>query len=275
MTDQECTAFLQWALPQLQLRWPGFRKVRGQVCKRLRRRLRDLGLDDFAAYRGRLLADPAEWRFLDQCCHVTISRFFRDRGVFETLRRKVLPAIARCAEREKRPAQIWSAGCASGEEPYMLKILWDLEIAESFPAASLSLIATDVDATMLSRAREACFAATSLRELPSCLAERAFDRVGDLYCVKLQHRHGIDFLRQDLRLEAPKPLFDLILCRYLAFTYFALPLQEQVLARMMEHLSPDGYLVIGTHERLPGDGTMLTALAGAPQVFQKTAAREH
>ena len=91
MNDTDCTAFLQWALPQINLRWPGFRKVRNQVCKRLMRRMRDLQLADFAAYRVRLEADPTEWRIVDECCHITISRFFRDRGVFEVLRRRVLP----------------------------------------------------------------------------------------------------------------------------------------------------------------------------------------
>ena len=54
MNDTDCTAFLQWALPQLELRWPGYRKVRRQVCKRLRKRMAELGIDGFAGYRSRL-----------------------------------------------------------------------------------------------------------------------------------------------------------------------------------------------------------------------------
>ena len=87
MNDPDCTAFLQWALPQINLRWPGFRKVRRQVCKRLKRRMHDLQLADFAAYRARLEDDRTEWEVVDRCCHITISRFFRDRGVFEALRK--------------------------------------------------------------------------------------------------------------------------------------------------------------------------------------------
>jgi len=54
MHDPDCTAFLQWALPRLDLRWAGFRKVRTQVCKRLKRRIRLLGLSGFTAYRDLL-----------------------------------------------------------------------------------------------------------------------------------------------------------------------------------------------------------------------------
>ena len=229
----------------------------------------DLKLADFAAYRARLEADPTEWRILDEYCHITISRFFRDRGVFEALRGRVLPAIAVRAKREGRDACIWSAGCASGEEPSTLKILWDLEVARSCPGVPLSLIATDVDATMLARAREACFGATSLHELPPHLIEQAFDPIGPRFRVKQQHREGIDFLDQDLRAEAPTPQFDLILCRYVAFTYFAPPLREQVLARLVDRLLPDGYLAIGTHERLPAKNAALMPLAGAPHIFEK------
>jgi chemotaxis protein methyltransferase CheR len=272
MNDTDCTAFLQWALPQLDLRWPGFRKVRGQVCKRLRKRMSELGIDDFADYRSRLAADPPEWQVLDECCHITISRFFRDRGVFESLRRRVLPDIAARAGAEQRAARIWCAGCASGEESYTLKILWDLEVAKLYPGVSLSIVATDIDEAMLACAREGCFKATSLHELPPHLTEQAFERMGPLFCVKPVHREGIDFLYQDLRWQAPMPPFDLILCRYVAFTYFAPLLQKQVLARLDDRLLPDGYLAIGTHERLP-EGAKLTPMVGTTQIFKKASAR--
>jgi chemotaxis protein methyltransferase CheR len=70
-------------------------------------------------------------------------------------------------------------------------------------------------------------------------------------------------------LEAPALPFDLILCRYVAFTYFALPLQKQVLARLAHQLLPGGHLVIGTHEQLPRNGITLMAVADAPQIFMK------
>ena len=273
--DRDCTVFLQWALPHRDFRWPGFRKVRRQVCKRLKRRIRELGLDDLAAYRRRLEADPAEWRAFDQCCHITISRFFRDRGVFEVLHKCVLPDIARRVARERRPAQIWSAGCASGEEPYTLKIIWDREVACSVPGAPASIVATDVDETVLARARRGCFEPTSLRELPPHLLEEAFDRVGPLYCIKPRHREGVEFLHQDLRSEAPALLFDLILCRYVAFTYFAEPLQQQVLVRIMDRLAPHGYLAIGTHEQVPSVEPALQSLDGAPQILRRVGVAEN
>ena len=268
MSDADCVAFLQWALPHLDMRWTGFRKVRGQVCKRIKRRLKDLGLDGYSAYRQLLETDPAEWGVFDECCHITISRFFRDRDVFELLRKRILPELARNAAQEGRSLRIWSAGCASGEEPYTLKILWDLEVAPACPGVSLMMLATDIDEAMLKRAREGCFEEHSLHDLPPHLVASAFDQSADLFCVRPQHRKGLTFLFQDLRSEMPAGAFDLVLNRYVAFTYFALPLQRQILRKTLEHLLPQGYLVIGKHERLPEDLPQLVPIAGTRQVFQ-------
>ncbi len=125
---------------------------------------------------------------------------------------------------------------------------------------------------MLARAHEGCFEATSLHELQPSLIAQAFDRVDTRYCVKPGHRAGIKFLNQDLRAEMPSRVFDLILRRYVAFTYFAESLQCEVLAGMLERLRPRGYLVLGTHEQLPDDIAELRALFGAPQIFQRRAA---
>ena len=77
MKDSDCVDFLQWALPRLGLRWPGFRKVRKQVCKRVDRRLRELGVPDAKTYRDFLEKHREEWSVLDSFCRIPISRFYR------------------------------------------------------------------------------------------------------------------------------------------------------------------------------------------------------
>jgi chemotaxis protein methyltransferase CheR len=252
MRDDECVIFLQWALPRLDLAWPGFRKVRGQVCKRIKRRMHSLGIASLADYRAKLEADPAEWPVLDGFCRITISRFWRDQSTFAMLKHEVLPEIARRATAEGREARIWSAGCASGEEPYTVKILWDLEVGPRFPGVSLDVVATDLDEALLDRARRACYPAASLRELPPELTAQAFTEGNGCRCVKAAHKQGIQFLQQDVRNEAPPGCFDLVMCRNLAFTYFAPKRQEVVLERIRASLNPGGFLVIGSHEHLPG-----------------------
>ena len=95
MKDTECVEFLRWALPRLHLSWPGFRKVRRQVCRRVERRRQELGLADVAAYRARLEERAEEWAVLDGLCRVTISRFYRDRGLWDFLERDIHVESAR------------------------------------------------------------------------------------------------------------------------------------------------------------------------------------
>src|SRR4051794_33421873 len=143
--DDPCVAFLQWALPRLGLRWPGFRKVRRQVCRRIARRVAELGLADLDAYREHLLGHPEEWEVLRALTPVTISRFARDRAVFAALRETVLPALAAAARETGRDrVRAWSAACASGEVAYTLAMLWD----DGLP---LEVLATDVHPPVLAR----------------------------------------------------------------------------------------------------------------------------
>jgi chemotaxis protein methyltransferase CheR len=81
--DPDGVQFLQWGLPRLHLRWPGFRKVRRQVYKRLNRRMLDLQLSGLDEYRVYLENHPTEWAILDTLCWISISRFYRDKGVFQ------------------------------------------------------------------------------------------------------------------------------------------------------------------------------------------------
>jgi chemotaxis protein methyltransferase CheR len=265
MRDADCICFLQWALPQLDMHWPGFRKVRRQVCKRVKRRIDALGLNGFASYRQRLEADPQEWRILDQCCHISISRFFRDRAVFEYLCGGILPAIAERARAERRQARCWSAGCASGEEPYSVRILWNLAVKGATDA--LSIVATDVDEALLARARDGCYGRTSLREIPPQLTSQAFARDGSRFCVRPQYREGVKFLKQDLRSGAPAGPFDLVLCRNIAFTYFGPLLRQKVAAIITDSLIPGGFLVVGTHEEV--DDPRLVAVPRMLHIFTK------
>ena len=112
--DQELTTFLQWALPQLHMRWEGFRRVQGQVGKRLARRARELALDGAPAYRAFLEQHPEEWAVLDALLYVTISRFRRDRGVWDALERYILPALYERSRRWGRhELRVWCAGCGA------------------------------------------------------------------------------------------------------------------------------------------------------------------
>ena len=270
IADRRCVEFLQWALPQLGLRWAGFRKVRRQVCRRLRLRLGELELADLDAYREYLDAHPEEWTVLDTLTPITISRFYRDAQVFRALEHQVLPALASAAAADARDGMgAWSAGCASGEEAYTLALLWHGTLAARFPTLHFEVLASDIDPAMLRRAREATYDASSLRDLPAHWRDRGFTRRAGRYCLRPEHRDLVSVRDHDLRTPPPAEPFDLVLCRNAAFTYLAAAGRHTALARLTGALRRGGALVIGLHESLPEPHACLTAWPGTRAIFRR------
>ena len=252
MANTEYGSFLQWALPRLGLRWAGYRRVRGQVEKRVRRRIAELQLPNPAAYRTWLEADANEWNVLRGLAVVTISRFYRDRGVWDQLGEEVLSLAARQAVAAgDDELRCWSIGCASGEEPYTLSILWILTLAARYPGLRLRILATDVDQHVLARAQNAEYSAATLRDLPAGWRDQAFDRRGGVFQVRARFRAPVELRRQDIRLVLPEDTFRVIFCRNLVCTYFEEPLEQQTLHRILSRLELGGFFVLGRHEGLP------------------------
>jgi chemotaxis protein methyltransferase CheR len=265
----ECVEFLQWCLPRMRMRWEGFRKVRSQVCKRIGRRMRELDLEDFGGYKRYLEAHSEEWTRLDGMSRVTISRFYRDRGVFEALETEVLPELSAAAlERCEGVIRAWSCGCASGEEAYSLAIVWRARVATRFPQVQLEIIATDADPGMIERARSGVYSEGSLRELPPDLRQAAFEGIGEGHRIRASFREGVDWLVQDVRTESPRGPFDLVLCRNLVLTYYDETLQREVIERVASAIRPRGAAVIGSHERFPDLDASFEAWSGALPIYR-------
>jgi chemotaxis protein methyltransferase CheR len=267
----EGVAFLQWALPKMGFRWPGFRKVRRQVLRRIGRRMGDLHLASLDAYRGYLEQHTDEWSVLDSFCRISISRFYRDRDVFDCLTDNVLSEAARrVLARGGGELRCWSAGCASGEEPYTLSIIWDLCVGPAFPDVSLRIVATDVESQMIRRAREGVYPSSSLKDLPEAWRKSAFEEADGEFTLKRAFRRRIQWLQQDVRTQTPGGQFDLVLCRHLAFTYFDDSVQRQVIARFVERLDPGGYLVTAKKEDPPDDLPGLEAAHSHLGIYRRT-----
>ena len=255
MRDDDLVEFLQWALPRLERKWSGYRKVRGQVGGRIRDRLVELGLGDLDAYRDYLREHQEEWEVLDRFCRITISKFYRGRATWDLLREDVLPELVRRARRAGRERlRAWSIGCASGEEPYTLRLCWELDVGERCAETGLDIVATDADEHMLERAKAACYPSGCLKELPEEWRQIAFEEAGaeqDPWCLREEFRKGVAFAHQDVRREQPKGAFDLVFCRYVVLIYFEEQVQREVLGNVAARMREGAALVIGPKEDLP------------------------
>ncbi|NHF59938.1 chemotaxis protein CheR [Flavobacteriaceae bacterium TP-CH-4] len=210
-----------------------------------------LDLQSFEEYRSRLTTQASEWNILDEMCRITISRFYRDWAVFDLLKDEILPGLAFKARLENRPLRCWSAGCASGEEPYTLSIIWQLVLSEKFTETDFEIIATDIDENLLERAKKGCYQLGSLKGLPKDWLTKAFSVKEDRYCIHSGFGDRITWMQQDIRSTTPAGKFGMLLCRNLVATYFEPELQLAIFNQLKSVLRPGGILILGCHEKLP------------------------
>lgn len=270
MEDSDCVRLLRWLLPRLHMRYPGFRKVRKQVCKRIGRHLKMLQLSNVEAYQHYLETTPEEWFIVDKLCRVTVSRFYRDKVILQHLGKDVLPLLAKTAVTSgEKNFRAWSAGCAAGEEAYSLVLIWDRLISNQFPQLDIQVIATDIDVTMLNRGNKACYPYSSVKALPEKWLETGFSPHQGLYCLDTRSRNKVSFVEQDIRQSLPGNCFHLIFCRNLVFTYFDIALQLKMLERIRDCLVDGGALIIGGHESLPEGYSGFRPWPGQRAIYQK------
>jgi len=175
---------------------------------------------------------------------INVTAFFRDPGVYTLIKRKVLSQW-----QQQSRIRIWSAGCAHGQEPYSLAILLNEELP---PLCHWSILATDIDPTVLEHARSGRYSADSIQPVQSDLRLQYFDFVGEERVVKPGIKRRIEFRQHDLTGKLPDERFDMIVCRNVLI-YFISGLQERLFNGFHARLNPGGFLVLGKTETLLGD----------------------
>ena len=261
--------FLKRACPSLDLDWRRYR--RRESRRRTRDRIHELGLADYAAYLRRLREDPQEARGLANLMRVTVTRFFRERATWQAVADSILPRLA--AEAPDGALRALSVGCAGGEEPYSLALVWLHCVQPRYPRHQMRVLATDIDQTNLSRAARGLYNVGSLREVPHEIREAWFHAAPSGH-LRLDSAVGtvVSFQRCDL-LSDPLPSgFDVVLCRYLAFTYFLGERRELAARQLGAALRPGGFLVIGRNERLDARIAGFDAWPNHPGVYTATGA---
>jgi chemotaxis protein methyltransferase CheR len=271
MKDSRCVEFLQWSLPQLDLRWKGYRRVRRQVCRRITRRIAELGLGSVDDYQRYLAEHSGEWEILDRLCRVTISRFYRDREVFARFAAEVMPALLSLPDLEGGGVlRFWSIGCASGEEPYTLAILWHHLFRPVYPETIFEIVATERDQEMIARARAGRYTMSSLRKMPAGWLEKAFEPgEGGTYVLKQPYREYVRFEQNDVRTLSPRFRFHAVFCRNLVFTYFLPQLQERIFSTLERGIVRGGALVVGAHESLPAGASGFEPWTGHLPIYRR------
>jgi chemotaxis protein methyltransferase CheR len=236
-----------WTLFRAQLERATGVSLRQYKEPQMRRRLATLmarhGFAGWPAFARALHSDSQLLAAVQDTLTINVSEFYRQADRFLHLEQTVLPDLLS----RSRSLRIWSAGCSIGCEPYTLAII----LSELDPAGRHTIIATDIDALALGRARSgAGYQPTEVRAVPPRVLDRYFERENDgTYRVDQRLKPRIQFRRHDL-LKDPYPVaIDLILCRNVVI-YFTEDAKRQIFEGFAQSLRAGGMLFVGGSEML-------------------------
>ena len=175
----------------------------------------------------------------------TETQFFRDRVPFQLIAEEVLPALAR---KGRQTVRMWSAGCATGQEPYSLAMLAEEERGKHGPM-TVEIEGCDLSERCLEKAEAGLYTQFEVqRGLPSRLLIKHFDKVDDHWVLSARIRQAVKLERRNLLTDAHgRGPFDLVLCRNVVSAFDA-STARSVLEQIASTLAPDGYLMMGAYE---------------------------
>ena len=212
--------------------------------RRIAVRMRARGVHTYQDYAKLLDQDAREYQELLDTLTINVTKFFRNAETWTALQ----PYLAELA-RIRAPAElrVWSAGCASGEEPYTIAVLLAEALGESARERA-SVDATDIDRLSLERTRQAQYPDAAFTEMPAHLRRRYFADGQPLPLIReLVHVRTHDLTRE----RPPRPPYDLVVCRNVVI-YFERQAQERLFQVFIDALAPGGILLLGKVETLFG-----------------------
>ncbi len=223
---------------------------------RLSKRLRHLGLTTFTEYYRVVTTDQEEQTCMLDAISTNETRFFREPGQFEFLKKRIFPQWQSDAARRARGRgiRVWSAGCSTGQEPYSLA----MTLCHHFPAAAgweIEIVATDLSSRALAIGRGATWEYAACSQIPEPYLKaymlRGCGRQEGKIKAGPEIRSVVNFLQLNLNetAYAVNGSFDLIFCRNVLI-YFDRTDSERIVRRMLHYLSPSGYLFVGHAESL-------------------------
>jgi len=179
------------------------------------------------------------------------SLFFRDKVPFEHFRSTILPSLM-AARRATRTIRIWCAAAATGQEPYSLAIILK-EMERELAGWRIDLVATDLSNEVLEKARQGIYSHFEVqRGLPIHLLIRYFTPSGDMWRLAPELRAMVRYRQLNLLSDfSHLGVFDLIFCRNVLI-YFDQQTKIDLLERLAQTVTGDGYLVLGAAETVVG-----------------------
>lgn len=241
---------------------------RASLMRRVVKRMHTVEVPTFDVYLDYLQVHQEEFEALFNTILINVTSFFRDPEVWEYVDAEILPAIIEQAGDSS--IRIWSAGCATGQEPYTVALLLAERLGLKNVEARVKIYATDVDREALAEARHAAYPARLAADVPPHLLEKYFDSNGTTVTLNRDVRRCVVFGAIDLIQDAPISHVDLLMCRN-TLMYFNAEAQSRILSRFAFSLNQNGVLLLGRAEMLFTHSTLFVPVDLKRRVFRARA----
>jgi two-component system CheB/CheR fusion protein len=227
----------------------------------------NVGCASFGDYMDYLEVQPEEYEELFDALLINVTDFFRDGPAWEQVRHEALPLILDGKPADE-PLRIWSAGCATGQEPYTIAMLMCETLGEDTYRRRVKIYATDIDEDALGVARQGSYAARAVENVAPELLERYFERSDQRYAFRTDLRRTLIFGRNSLVRDAPISRLDLLVCRN-TLMYLNAETQATVLRHFHFALRDTGVLMLGKSEMMIAHRDLFAPLDLKRRIFRK------
>lgn len=239
------------------------------IQRRIVRRMvlnKQQALDDYARF---LKGNAKELDSLYSDVLISVTSFFRNPDAFETLKAKVFPKLLQSQGRDE-PVRVWTLGCSTGQEAYSIAMAFT-EFTQNIPRApKLQVFATDLNDTLLERARHGLYAKSLLADVsPERLRRFFVEEQGGFRISKLL-RETCVFAAHNVLSDPPFSRMDLISCRNLLI-YIEPELQKRILPNFHYALKPNGFLFLGASESVGLFASLFEPVDKKQKIFSKKA----
>lgn len=221
---------------------------RNSVMRRVNKRMAMCKISEYNDYMKLLTRNNEEIALLRKDLLIGVTEFFRDKEAFDKVSEQVIPAIFKAKE-STGEIRIWVAGCSTGEEAYSLAILCKEYMDEQHKSNTVKIFATDLDVESIEFASQGLYHENAVRNMPSALLNRYFEKAEDSYQISKEIRRMVVFAPHNIIKDPPFSNLDLITCRNMLI-YLNSETQQKVLALFHFVLNHKGYLFLGPSETI-------------------------
>lgn len=219
--------------------------------RRISVRMRATGSRDYLSYMLLLKKHPEEYRYLMDEITINVTQFFRDKDVYSKITDDLVPRIIDARQKVgSRSLRVWSAGCASGEEPYSVAILLDHFYGERLKDWNVRIVGSDFDVNSLKKAKKGIY--DNVDVLEGMDKARYFENIGGeepAFRVRDKYRQMVRFEEINLFKDHRKRQCDIVMFRNVLI-YFDRKNQSKIIGSVASALTPEGFLVLGKSETL-------------------------